>query len=121
MGRGRPAVAVLSRPLAELRPKWVYEQGETRIATGLEFDCPRCAWIPNGPEHRLRLWFIGRKGDETTIGGEVLRLHDHVGTRFEDLTVWTERPKRDPLIQAAHWVGYLERGTIYEVLRFSAC
>jgi hypothetical protein len=102
---------------------WLHEDrlegAVSHVDVGLTFDCPRCKELPNGREHRLELWFCAtRSQHDLTIGGPRPHLFDHAGTRFHELTVWTEKPgPRDPLIRLNHWVGYIEAGTVYDALR----
>lgn len=92
------------------------------VDVGISFDCPRCSDIPNSAGHRLELWFVAtRSVFDMTIGGDTPRLYDHAGTRFHELTVWTEKPPpRDPLLRLGHWFGYIEAGRVYDALRFGA-
>jgi hypothetical protein len=107
----------LHRPLLELRPKWIHRDGHRRIDTGLQFACPLCLALPEEREHRLDFWFVSHAPTEDlTVGAAVPRLYDHAGTRFEHLTVWTEKPPpRDPLLRSSHWSGYVERGAVWTV------
>lgn len=109
----------VSRPLEQLRPKWLHQDGAKSLDVGVEMDCPRCADLPTPREHRLSLWFVAtRSCDDMTLGKGRPRLYDHAGTRFTELTVWTERPKRDPLLEIDHWLGYIEAGHVYDLPRF---
>lgn len=111
----------LSRPLPALEPQWMHRDGERKLDVGLEFDCPRCRDLKNPRPHRLQLWFVAtRSSDDMTLGDGHLHLYDHAGNRFEELTVWTERPERDPLIELDHWLGYIEAGLVHDLPRFGA-
>lgn len=109
----------MSRPLEGLRPAWLYERDPDGPLLGLEFDCPRCLATRDPREHRLSLWFVAQRSNENlTLGNARPRLYDHAGTRFNELTVWTERPApRDPLIEVGHWMGYIEDGEVYDLPR----
>lgn len=86
---------------------------------GLEFDCPRCADLKSPRAHRLEVWFVAtRSEDDMTLGDGRLRLFDRAGSRYGELTVWTERPERDPLLELDHWIGYIEAGHVYDLPRF---
>jgi hypothetical protein len=105
--------------LADLNPQWMHQEG-MRVDVGLAFDCPRCKQIPKGHQHRLTLWFVSHEGrnSDLTLGKGLLRLFDFAGTRWREITVWSEwPPPRDPLLQLEHWWGYIENGTVYDALR----
>lgn len=110
------------KPLEAFRPQWLHREG-IRVDVGMELDCPRCYALADPRPHRLVLWFVSHEGrsQDLTLGRQVLRLFDFAGTRWGELTVWCEwPPPRDPLLQLEHWWGYIERGQVYDALRFPA-
>lgn len=111
---------LISRALLELQPRWEHRDARRtgKIDIGVSFDCPHCHAIANPREHRLEIWFVATlSADDMTVGGDTPKLFDHAGTRFEELTVWTEKPERDPLLRLSHWAGYIEAGRVYDLPR----
>lgn len=105
----------------DLRAEWLHRDGDRpgRIDVGIALDCPRCAQLANPRIHRLTMWFVAtRSSEDLTIGRAMPRLYDYAGARLSELSVWCEKPERDPVVRLDHWVGYIEAGRVFDVPSF---